>query len=154
MSVPWDDCMWKEIMFTHCEDRRDPNSKLNHYLVQRMNASPRIEALPVVRVPTEGMTYDYLKSNWGLEQHRVDRLTLQVIATRPILLGELGDPVEHLLLDGCHRFAKAILLRLPVIPARIVPKALLEDFRVEALPIPTDDPELRKFLMTGYSGIP
>lgn len=156
MSIPWDDCMWKEIMFTHVEDRTKPDSRISHFLVGRMGKSPKIEALPIVGFPRDALPpYDYLKSNWGLEQHRVDRITVGVIMSKPCLIGRWGaNPEEDcILIDGAHRIAKAHLLRLPGVPMRIIPQDLLEEFRVEALPFNTDAPEVRDMLQHGFSGI-
>ncbi|AHC30589.1 hypothetical protein CC53_gp172 [Rhizobium phage vB_RleS_L338C] len=126
----------------------DETGKYRCWMTERMNRYAERYLKPIVIE----VDHDYAKHIFracGIEQHRLLRITPQVIAQRPVLYVELGDG-SHKLVDGNHRYLKASLLGWKDVPAYLFKKKLADDFELD---IPPHMNEKCKQHIPSFSGI-
>lgn len=124
------------------------------FAVAQMKKSPEYLALEIFETPVELKFAEWVIKNRGVEQHRLDRITVQDLLAYPVTYcifptpESLGGGFSHLLVDGSHRYVKASQLGFNTLFGRVVPENLWRKFQVE-VPL-----ELAKFFVEGPSGIP
>jgi hypothetical protein len=127
----------------------DNNGKYHCWMTERMNNHAIRTGMEIIQV---GMDLDYAEHVArfnGIEKHRLDRITPQVLAQKPILYIEMGDGT-HKLVDGNHRYLKAAELGWDALPAYCFSKELSDDFKLD---IPEHMNERCKGTVPKFSGI-
>jgi hypothetical protein len=122
---------------------------------ERMQKSDEYKALEIVVTPVEEHFAKWCMENRGIEQRRLDRITLQHLIISPLCYCEfprpesLGGGMAHMLTDGNHRYVKASMLGMLALPARVAPETLWRKFQVDGIPV-----EIAEFFVENDSGIP
>ena len=139
-----------EQVFTHLHE-----GVATMVATERMQQSDEYKALEVVITPVEKQFAEWCAKNRGVEQRRLERITLQHLVTSPLCYCEfprpesLGGGMAHMLVDGNHRYCKAAALGMMALPARVAPETLWRKFQVEGIPV-----EIAEFFVEHDSGIP
>lgn len=133
-----------EAVFTHIGE--DKTSVLC-VASQRLVAAPEFLELEIVRTPVDREFGRWAMENRGIEEHRLERITVAAIMTSPIAYIHMPDHT-HLLVDGSHRYVKASMLGFQTILARVVPEEIWRKYEIEPMPL-----GLAKMFTSGFSGI-
>lgn len=139
-----------EQVFTHVHE-----GVATMLAAERMQKSPEYRALEIVITPVEKDFAEWAMENRGIEQRRLERITLMHLVTSPLCYcnfqrpESLGGGMSHLLVDGNHRYVKASMLGMTALPARVAPETLWRKFQVDDIPM-----EVAEFFVEHDSGIP
>ena len=141
------DDVWTEVVFTHIDD---DTGEVLHLAVDRLEACVKAhpKKFELCFFPVEGQIADYFRTNRGIERHRLDRITAQVMRDKPIIFAELQG--KHLLVDGHHRYVKAHALGRTLIKSVVVPEKVWRLFEVDHAGYPEFTSEQ---LINSFSGI-
>jgi hypothetical protein len=127
----------------------DSNGWYHCWMTERMKRFAEKSGKEVVTAP---MDFEYaqwcLKHN-GIEKHRLERITPQVIAQIPVIYVELGDGT-HKLVDGNHRYVKAATLGWRELPAYLFTVEQSNEFKLD---IPAHMQDIAKATIPKFSGI-
>ena len=139
-------------MYTHIDNEPGGDNKVRHFAITTLNKSPLVLGIPPNLAPIDHSCLSFLLEKRGLEHHRLDRITKDIIFGDPIIMAEWDK--TWLILDGNHRFAKAIMLDMKVIPARFLPRTIWEQFLIEGTPKEYQDTKnLAAVMQNSFSGI-
>jgi hypothetical protein len=122
---------------------------------ERMQKSEEYLALEIMMSPVEKHFAEWAMENRGVEQHRLERITPTELVS-PLCYCEfptpasLGGGISHLLVDGNHRYVKAAMMGVKLLPARVAPETLWRKFQVEGIPLEIAE----AFVDSPGSGIP
>lgn len=134
--------MWEmtlaDVVFTH----QDTEGVVRHFAVSRIVERYRDEQ--IVAVPINHQFARHVVQYNGLEEHRYNRITNEVILSSPVIYATLRlrpgeDEPFHILIDGSHRYAWAAAHRWTEIPAIILAPEQWEPFLID---VPEDITEL------------
>lgn len=111
-------------VFTHIDDDMKLTRKWNVTLMRRwLENNPR----PLYHIIMDERTYDICKRLRGYEQHRLDRMTVEIIDSQPVIFCLLED-AQTVMVDGTHRCIKAYDLGRRLIVGYILKKEDWEQF--------------------------
>lgn len=142
--IPLKDIGRTEPVFTHIDE---DGITVTTFAVDRLKKAPEFLALEIVRTPVDAEGARFCREHRGVEQHRLDRITIDTITYNPVIYCNWAGGT-HLLIDGTHRYVKASMLGLPFILARVVPEEIWRPFQVESMPL-----DMAKAFTSGFSGI-
>lgn len=125
------------VMFTHVGEDGEQVTYSIHHMQKLVSALYKAGKLRAAYVAVDRDFAKYCQTNRGIENHRLERITAEMIKTRPIFMLEMPDG-SHLLADGHHRYVKASKLRLRTIRAFLLPKEVWEPCIVHGMPLIAD----------------
>ena len=120
-------------VFTHVDD---VSGKQTSYNVTALytHVSEHEDQVEKWRLPVEEHHAKYCITNRGVERDRIDVLMQKPeYLAKPILMVAMSDG-SHLLVDGTHRYVTFWMLKVPEIPAYMIPWAVAEPFVIEGVP--------------------
>jgi hypothetical protein len=127
------DIVKSEVIFTHV----DNEGTVRHFATARMEKAAIDRGMPIHSVQTNFETWNMVRLNNGIEQHRLNRITPQ-ICLKPTLWVELpgrpcnGAHCTAIIVDGSHRYVYAFgVLGWKEIPAHVFPVGTWEEFLVD-----------------------
>ncbi|QIG76047.1 hypothetical protein EVC24_026 [Rhizobium phage RHph_I4] len=126
----------------------DNTGKYHCWMTGRMEKYAVAKLTPV-SIEVDHDYAQHVRIHNGIEKHRLDRITPQVIAQKPVIYIELGDG-SHKLVDGNHRFLKASMLGWSELPGYLFHKALADEFKLD---VPDHLNEAIKRMVPSFSGI-
>jgi hypothetical protein len=111
-------------VFTHIDDEMKLTRKWNVTLLRRwLKNNPQ----PLFNIVMDDRTYHFCKNLRGYEQHRLDRITMEVIDKIPVIFCMLEDGMT-VMVDGTHRCIKAYEAGRRLIVGHILNKDVWEQF--------------------------
>jgi hypothetical protein len=130
-----------EELFTHLDDE---DGVQRSYAVTRLRAHlaahPEVGRREPIVVDEAHTTFCI--THRGIETYRLLRLRAEDMA-QPMLFVGSPDAGKVLLLDGTHRYVRAYLIGIKVLPAIFIPAELANEFLVVDVP-PMDADDLMK----------
>ena len=111
--------------FTHIDDEMKLTRKFNVTLIKRWCLENKP---PISLVVVDEENYRICTTMRGFEQHRLDRITPEILDKEPVIFVWLPEDKTHLMIDGTHRCIKAYQLGRNLIKAYILNKDVWEQF--------------------------
>ena len=102
--IPWEKCA-AEAIYTHVDD----TGALSSFATDRINRWLATCKHPPARVPINRAQAESFVAEKAIDPHRVARITVRDLRLYPLVFASLPDGT-HLLLDGRHRYLKAVAL--------------------------------------------
>ena len=136
----WDEC------FTHVDDTTGVQTT---YAVKMLfdHISTHEDQVEKWSIPVEEHHAKYCIKNRGVEQDRLKILMGNVeYLKKPIVMLAMPDG-SHLLVDGTHRYVCYWMLKVPSIPAYMVPFDVAKPFIIE------DAPQMEEDALMEWSGL-
>lgn len=120
----------KEVqeVFTHIDEEMKVQRSWNVTLLIRYIEENKKD-FPIFRIAVTKEGYNICKTSRGYEQHRLDRMTANILREKPVIYIELGN--THLMIDGTHRLMKAYELGWKSQPGYIVKEEVWKYFLVD-----------------------
>lgn len=120
-----------EVIFTHVDDH---TGEAMHFAIDRLNKYINERGAERIRAGIDMEFAATMPVRRGLEQHRLDRITVEDILVYPILLAHIPEREEHLIIDGSHRYFKASTMGWPEIPAYVLEPDVWRNFLIDFPP--------------------
>lgn len=139
---------WREVMFEQVFTFNEWKSGVTKsWAVERATKWLEQQQRSPIWFPVQEPAVNFIRQNNGVERHRLERMTKQVIQQKPILIFNDPNDKSTLMLDGSHRYVRAFDFGMSAIQAFVIEEQELTQFEV-SMP-----PALRHMMLTGFSGI-
>lgn len=135
-----------DIGFTWTKD----DGTVHCWLTERMEKHAKLTGMKVFSVNIDYGYAKFARKHCGIERHRLDRITPQVIAQNPLIYVALEDG-SHKLVDGNHRYCRAAALGWRSVPAYIFEIEEHLKFKVDIPPSLYDEAVRHQQMFSGIA---
>ena len=130
-----------DVVFSH----RDTDGTDRHFVITRLIERLKQGDDEIVEAPMDYAFALHVQHHFGIEQHRLARITPQVLDDNPMIYAHFTPKspqgravpiggVDAILIDGAHRYLKAAMLGRQTIKAFLVPESLWTEYLLDVPP--------------------
>jgi hypothetical protein len=100
-----------EVVFTHVDDK---TGEVRHFAVERIAAWLSMQTrIPIIKVKLDPVFAHWAMTRRGIEMHRFTRISKRIVKANPIVFAHMPGIArdadgEHLIIDGNHRYCRAV----------------------------------------------
>lgn len=110
-----------------------------------LDAMCRRANIPTILIPVEPQYAKVVRKQRGLEPHRLNRLTIEICESNPLLFLDFSRTRTQLLADGNHRYYRLYYFGRRQARAWLLPEAAWRPFQIAGMPQQSEEECLNSF---------